>query len=77
MKEKIYKDGIVLTTEINLSLGDRLRVLFGQKLEVTTHTDTENVIGLNQTRSRVHVDRFVKWKSGQGAAEVSLEDKPL
>lgn len=71
MKEKIYKDGIVISTQVHLSFGDRLRVMFGRKFEVITHTDTENVIGQNITRSRVHVDRFIKRKVGQGAVEIS------
>lgn len=43
------KDVIVSYTRVNLSFIDRLRVLISGKIEITTKTATENIIGAVKT----------------------------
>lgn len=54
----MYSDAIYSDVIVNLSLGDRLRVLFGRKLSITVYTKTENLVGKTQGISSVYVDKF-------------------
>jgi len=49
------KDALVCDTDVTLSWRDRLRVLIGRRITVTTKTFTQAQIGRNETLSRACV----------------------
>ena len=56
------KDGISNRTQVSLSFMDRIRVLFGARLEVDVFTAIENSPGRMETRGCVHVARLLPGK---------------
>jgi hypothetical protein len=53
------KDGVITHVEIHLDWRDRLLVLIGRPVLVTTKALTENVAGRTEGRSRVSVPRII------------------
>lgn len=67
-----FKDALYVETRIMFGWKDRLKILFGAKVELRTQTYTENVVGrrLNgDNRLRVWI-RKPKLPKGWGYAEV-------
>lgn len=53
-----FQDVIVTRTRSELSLADRLRVLFTGKIETETRIVTENMVGETRSNSVVRCGRF-------------------
>lgn len=69
-----YKDGIYSDTTIKFSFKDKLKILFGYKVEIRTLTWCENVAGKTMNgESRVLVYRDRPLPKGWGAVEAKHE----
>ena len=63
------KDEIINNTKIHLSIGDRVRVLFGKTINVNLRIKTENEPGRCESTSSARVDRIIdlsRWRKRQG-----------
>ena len=69
----VFKDEIITNTSINLSIMDRIRVLFGKTIRLEVRVKTENEIGRNETSSVARVDKFIKFKRKHAGYECSSQ----
>lgn len=72
--EREWRDQVHVTTVTEFGLFDRLRILLGQKLTITTITNTTNVVGRVESHTKTSVGRFFGRRHVPDAMEMSDPD---
>lgn len=71
------KDAVVVDTDVHLSLGDALRLLWKRKLTVTSKTFVPVEIAKTHSLSRVHIARWRRPRHGVlYRAEAEMPEAP-